>query len=249
MGNDTKFQESWKKKYDCVRNSTKSVYAAVRLACNGKELNIKAGAPTLDRHGSTELHDSNYKKWKTQSLFVVVDNHAAISIPTKPGSTKVLTTEEEAMMAEIIRCLDIVHHNLPFSAADGDSSKFRYLFPDSQIAKNYAQSYTKAKYMIQFSIAPVIEEQILDDLKKKPFTFRFDETTRSQIKKQYDGYATFFSDKFKRVVTTYLGTLFVGKCTADDLYKDLNVLMKQKGLDINDIIGIGMDGPTYCSLK
>ena len=78
MGKEKKIQESWKKKYDWVTNSTKSVYVAVCLACNGKDLNIKSGALTLDRHARTDLHDSNYKKWKTQSLFVVVDNHATI---------------------------------------------------------------------------------------------------------------------------------------------------------------------------
>ena len=57
------------------------------------------------------------------------------------------------------------------------------------------------KYMMQFGIAPVIRVIILDDLKGKPFSFRFDETTTSQIKKQYDGYAIFFSDHFNQIVT------------------------------------------------
>ena len=51
---------------------------AVCLACNGKDLDIKSGAPTLDRQARTDLHDSNYEQWKTPSLFIVVDNHATV---------------------------------------------------------------------------------------------------------------------------------------------------------------------------
>ena len=84
MGKDTHFQEAWKKKYDWVTKSPKSEYVAVCLACNGKDLNIKSGAPVLARHADTDLHAKNYKAWKKQSLFVVVNNQAAISIPQKP---------------------------------------------------------------------------------------------------------------------------------------------------------------------
>ena len=37
--------------------------------------------------------------------------------------------------------------------------------------------------MMQFGIAPVLRNRILSELKGKPFTFHFDETTTAQIKK------------------------------------------------------------------
>ena len=51
------------------------------------------------------------------------------------------------------------------------------MFPDSEIAKCYSQGETKVKYVIQFGIAPYIKQLILDDIKGKPFSFLFDETT------------------------------------------------------------------------
>ena len=51
---------------------------------------------------------------------------------------------------------------------------------------------TKARYIIVHGIYPYLRKSLLADLKTKPFTFRFDETTTSQIKKQYDGQVTFF---------------------------------------------------------
>ena len=55
MGKDTHFRRAWKKKYDWVTKSPKSEYVAVCLACNGKDLNIKSGAPVLARHADTDL--------------------------------------------------------------------------------------------------------------------------------------------------------------------------------------------------
>ena len=56
------------------------------------------------------------------------------------------------------------------------------MFPDSEIAKSHSQGETKVKYIIQFGIAPYIKQLILDDIKGKPFSFLFDETTTQQVK-------------------------------------------------------------------
>ena len=40
----------------------------------------------------------------------------------------------------------------------------------------FSQGETKAKYVIQFGIAPYIKQLILDDIKGKSFSFLFDET-------------------------------------------------------------------------
>ena len=47
---------------------------------------------------------------------------------------------------------------------------------------------------------------------------KFDETTTSQVKKQYDGYVTYFSGVLQKVITEYVGSLFVGH------YKDVDLL-------------------------
>ena len=86
-------------------------------------------------------------------------------------------------------------------------------------------------------------EQNKEDIKATPYTFHFDETTTSQVKKQYDGYVTYFSQKYMEVRTTYCGSLFVGKCAADDLVVHFYEFVKKAGLDTGFMIGLGMDGP------
>ena len=65
------------------------------------------------------------------------------------------------------------------------------MFPDSNIAKHYSRKENKMKCMIQFGIAPYFEKQLQDEYYKKTFTFKFDETTNQQVKKQYDGLCNF----------------------------------------------------------
>ena len=62
---------------------------------------------------------------------------------------------------ETIQALDFIQSNYSFASAADDSEKFWIMFPDSEIAKSYNQG----------------EQLILDDIKRKPFSLLFDETT------------------------------------------------------------------------
>ena len=70
------------------------------------------------------------------------------------------------------------------------------MFPDSATTNSYQQKADKVKYAIQFGIAPFLKDILLNELKDLAFSFHFDKTTTSQIKKQYDGYATYLSEYF-----------------------------------------------------
>ena len=91
------------------------------------------------------------------------------------------------------KLLDIVSSNHSFASTNGNNDKLRIMFLDSQVAKSFHQAETKTKYMIQFEVAPYVWKQVIEDFTGQPFTFKFDETTTSQIKKQYDGYVQFRS--------------------------------------------------------
>ena len=58
----------------------------------------------------------------------------------------------------------------------------------------------------------------MEDMQCKQYCFHFDETTTSQIKKQYDGYIPYFSKKYNQVVCEYAVSLFIGHCPAEALW-------------------------------
>ena len=106
---------------------------------------------------------------------------------------------------------------------------------------------TKLKYMIGYGIYPYLKEYMLEDLKCmpfSPFSFRFDESTTSQVRKQYDRYITNYSKKEKKVSTRYVGSLFVGRCTHADLLDHFFNFMENLKLNTDFLIGLGMDGPS-----
>ena len=133
---------------------------------------------------------------------------------------------------------------MSFASANEDAELFCAQFHDSDIAKNYAMGETKLKYLIGYGIYPYLKECMLEELKGMPFSFRFDETTTSQVKKQYDGYITYYSKKEKKVSTRYVGSLFVGRCTHADLLDHFFTFMEDLKLNTDFLIGLGMDGPS-----
>ena len=127
------------------------------------------------------------------------------------------TTKDQILNAEILQALNMVDENYSFSSENGDSGRFKKLFPDSQIAAKYSQGEAKPKYVVQFGLAPFAEDELITDVQKTPYSFKFDKTTSSQVKKQYDRYISFFSKKLHKIVALFCCSLFVGHCTADDL--------------------------------
>ena len=73
------------------------------------------------------------------------------------------------------------------------------MFPDSQIAAKYSLEETKSKYVVQFGIAPFVKDELITDVQKAPYSFKFDETTTSQVKRQYDGYVSFSQRNYTKL--------------------------------------------------
>ena len=63
------------------------------------------------------------------------------------------------------------------------------------------------------------------------------------MKKQYDGHVTYYSKSRKEVCNAYCGTLFVERCTADDMLVHFYEFMKKVALDPRLMLSLGMDGP------
>ena len=105
--------------------------------------------------------------------------------------------------ADTIICLDVIHSHSSFIATNGNNEKYNWIFHDS----SYCWRMLAIIYMVQFGIASYIKRIIYSEVKEMPFTFYFDEITTSQLKKQYNAYATYYSNFFQQIITEYLGTL------------------------------------------
>ena len=103
-----------------------------------------------------------------------------------------ISEEDNIVKAEILKALKVVACDYSFRIVNKDSLIYKEMFPDLKIAASFSQEETKVKYNIQYGIAPYKTESFSKDLCNCPFTFKFDETTTKQVKKQYDGYVQYF---------------------------------------------------------
>lgn len=232
---ETKFSENWSEKFPWVIKDKSSIHSARCNICL-KTFSIKnGGISDVNQHSKTALHIKNEKQMNSQRTIT------SCAGPS-PGISRP-ATKDQLLNAEILQALNIVDTNQSFSSSNGDSERFRRMFPDSQIAAKYSQEETKSKYVIQFGLAPYVKEELINEVKKTPYSFKFDESTTSQVKKQYDGYVSFYSTSLGRIVTSYCGSLFVGHCTADDLVDHFFEFVRDLGLDLNLLLALGIDGP------
>ena len=91
------------------------------------------------------------------------------------------------------------------------------MFPDWQIAAKCYQEETKPKYVVLFVLARFVKDELITGVQKTSYSFKFNETTNSPVKRQYDRYISCFSKKLSNIVTLYFGAIFVGHCMNDDL--------------------------------
>ena len=115
-----------------------------------------------------------------------------------------------------------MNKKLPFASLKEDSERFCAMFPDLMIVKSFSMVDTKSQYVIKFGIADYLTKTLIFDVNRVPFLFLFDESTNNQIKKQYDGYVSYWSPRYDQVVSAYPGSLFVGHCNTDDLVEHYN---------------------------
>ena len=170
------------------------------------------GISLVKLHEKSNIHEKNCPR---DQRTLICSNGLAQLNPSDSGVA--FSPEEQVIGAEIYQCLQVVSSNYSFSSTEADNSRFKMMLPDSRIAAIYSQGKTKVRYNIQFGIAPYIKQMLLYDVNNTPYTFRFDESTSSQIKKQYDGYLQYWSTKYDEVINCYCGSLFVGHCTQEQL--------------------------------
>ena len=235
------YQASWEETYEWlapVKTDPKSAHCKICV----KSFRIdNSGLSQVKSH--LKCHDGKKKvvaaEWKNQRVFQTGRNGVAL----EPKKALVLSDGDQVKKAEILQALHIVDKNLSFASAKSDSQRFQLMFPDSKIAQAYQQADTKVHYVIKYGIADHVKQGLIDDAATTPYSFLSDETTTSQVKKQYDAYLIYWSKKTDMVEHAYCGSLFVGHCAADDLVDHYREFIKQYGLDSNYLLHYGMDGP------
>ena len=136
----------------------------------------------------------------------------------------------QGLHAEIIEILHKGEYNQSFASPTNDRDRFWLMFPNPPPSEHQHFSSTKCLYLLRYGIAEVLFEVIKNDIIDVPCTVRFDESTTSQVKKQVDICVCYWSKLYDQVVNAYKRFCFIGHCTADDLSKHAQELLKSLNL-------------------
>ena len=181
---ETKFNASWNEKYAWISKDKNSIHSARCTLCS-KSFSIRTGGILdMNQHSKTAIHVKNEKQMRSQRTSKT--SGGPLTGCSKP------TTKDQILNAEILQAPNMVDKNHSFFSANGDSDRFKKMLPDLQIAAKYSQEETKFKYVVQFGLAPFVKDELITEVQKTPYSCKFDKTTNSQVKKQYDGSVSFF---------------------------------------------------------
>ena len=118
------------------------------------------------------------------------------------------------------------------------------MFPDSDTAKNFQMTSTKAIYIVYYRLAPQFKEMLLDNLKEVPhIVLCFDESYNSVIKKgQVDVLLKYWQVNFNlKINARYISSEFMGEAAAYDFLAEF--VSASSYLDKLKFIQVSSDGP------
>ena len=145
--------------------------------------------------------------------------------------------------AEIFWALDVVLSGYSFNSCQNKNDLFCNMFPDSNIAKNFACGKTKCSYIVTYGLAPYFKSLLNDTLSSLDcFVAMFDESYNKISKRgQMDLHVRFWDIENNCDATRNFNSKFLGKAAAQDIYEKFNECISE--LDENKLLQVSSDGP------
>lgn len=152
--------------------------------------------------------------------------------------------KDDVTKAEVMWTLKTVMSNYSYNSAAGLNEIFKFMFPDSEIAKKFQLGSTKMAYLTRFGLAPYFKSRLMEQVSNcDHFVLAFDESLNKVTQHgQMDLHIRFMDKVSGKVSTRYLGSQFLGHATADDLVNNF----VERTADLNcrqRLVQVSMDGP------
>ena len=152
-----------------------------------------------------------------------------------------MSLPDQICKVEALWALKTAKDDFLFHASDGFPQLLQRMCPDSEMAKGVKMSSTKVSYIIGHGLGPYFLQKTVDDILNTPrtyFTLHFDETTTSQIKKQLDILARYYSDNHNEVRVRFLKAAVFGHAYAESVANELC-----ETLPLKCLLSLSSDGP------
>ena len=157
-----------------------------------------------------------------------------------------MSLPDQICKAEALWALETAKDDFSFHASDGFPQLLQRICPDSEIAKGVKMSCTKVSYVIGHGLGPCFLQKTVDDILNTPrtyFTLHFDETTASQIKKQFDILVRYYSDNHNEVRVRFLKVAVFGYAYAESVANELCETLQKFSFPLKYLLSLSSDGP------
>ena len=189
-----------------------------------------------------DVEDADHNKNNEETL--AFNNNNNFVNNTKPVTVTLYNPAKDATKAVLLWCLELIKTKGSANSCSGKAELFKTMFPNS-VPQNFSICPKKATYYITEALGPYFEEALLNELSQKDvkFTLQFDETSNVKTKKELQIRVIFWSNTEKKVVNRYLETKFIERGTGEIIFNNLLSTLDSKGLRLNQILTLAMDGP------
>lgn len=153
--------------------------------------------------------------------------------------------DDKVKQAEILFALKLAASNYSFRSYADIVDVCKAAFADSQVVQHMQLGASKVSYTIAHGLAPHFKAMFVADCRAGTgyYTIHFDETTTRQVKKQMDMHISFWSEKWKKITTVYIDSVFLGHASADKLEEVIVKFIEDENLDMRKLLQFSMDGP------
>lgn len=122
------------------------------------------------------------------------------------------------IVAELKIAVLTASSNIPMAFHDMLSPTLSKVFPDSKIACKYHSASTKATCMLNLAVAPILVENLLQQMRTHPFSLSTDGSNDTGLQKMNPATVRIYDINENCIVTRFLDMCPSGSSTAAALY-------------------------------
>jgi len=213
-----------------------------------KDIDISnGGVYQLQRHaeGTKHIRVAKTAIASGQSKLKIGSGGVYLSQASTSGASQkwTLSHQDKVTKAEAIWVMKVAQDNLSFRSCDKIAETFQEMFADSDVARDVKLNCSKVSYVVSHGLGSFFHEDLVTKIRNTStfYAILLDETTNDQMKKQLDIHIRFWNDGL--IDTRYLKSKMLGHATAQILRDTLSDALEEDGLDLKNMIMLGMDGP------
>lgn len=197
--------------------------------CHYCRTKLLAHKKDLISHAKTEKHKKCVQLDKSAKATISISN---IYKPEFAENTKIAELKIAAFIAEHCSILTVDHLTNILLKLD----------PSSDALKNLKLHRTKCSMLIKNVIGPTMLEELIEEIGDSPYSIIIDESTDLSTLKVLCIMVRFFSHKRGQVVTTFYRILKIVECDAKSVHQVIVDQFEKDGLQLENMVGIGVDG-------